>query len=273
MTPNISGPVQQAERITILDSLRGIAILGILMMNIPGFALPEPLCHGDLTLLKEGFEGINLRTWLGIELTIEGTQRALFSILFGAGIILFIRQKEKHFEGLEPADYFFRRQLWLLMFGLFNAYVLLWFWDILFQYAIAGMILFPFRKLKPKYLILAAVVCFGIQVMRDNVIYFREKELITSGLELAQRDTTVQQLNTLEKEKFEAWSGMKEKSTFESEQKEYDKSLAKVHGDYAEFYEYHSERSLRGELYWTYNGIWGILIFMFWEWPGLRMES
>ena len=73
---------------------------------------------------------------------MEGSQRALFSMLFGAGVILFITRQEKKVEGLWPADYFLRRQLWLLVFGLFNAFVLLWFWDILFQYAIIGIVMF-----------------------------------------------------------------------------------------------------------------------------------
>lgn len=169
--------VSQQERITILDSLRGIAILGILLMNIPGFGLPEPACYGDLSVLKP-LSSLNFRTWLTIEMSVAGTQRALFSMLFGAGIILFISRKEKTPEGLMPAEYFFRRQLWLLVFGLINAFVLLWFWDILFQYAIAGMILFAFRRLQPKHLIIAAIVCLAFQTIRDNVLYYRDKKII-----------------------------------------------------------------------------------------------
>ena len=147
-TANLAAPVSQQERIIILDSLRGIAILGILMMNIPGFGLPAPVSYGDPSVLQE--TGINFKTWYFIDWFLEGSQRGLFSMLFGAGMILFISRLEKRTDGLWPADYFFRRQLWLLVFGLFNAFVLLWFWDILFQYAICGMILFVFRRLSPK---------------------------------------------------------------------------------------------------------------------------
>ncbi|MBL0069322.1 MAG: hypothetical protein IPP39_12770 [Chitinophagaceae bacterium] len=135
-TTNLAAPVAQTERIIILDSLRGIAILGILLMNIPGFALPDPVFH-DPSVLNE-WGTINFKTWYFIDWFMEGSQRALFSMLFGAGIILFITRQEKKTEGLWPTDYFLRRQLWLLVFGLFNAFVLLWFWDILFQYAIIG---------------------------------------------------------------------------------------------------------------------------------------
>ena len=105
----LAAPTSQQERIIILDSLRGIAILGILLMNIPGFALPEPV-YGDPSVLNE-WGTINFQTWYFVDWFLEGSQRALFSMLFGAGIILFLARQEKRAEGLWPADYFFRRQL------------------------------------------------------------------------------------------------------------------------------------------------------------------
>ena len=109
---NKATPVAQSERIVILDSLRGIAILGILLMNIPGFGMA--INGHDPSVLNE-FGTINFKTWFVIEWSLAGTQRALFSMLFGAGIILFISGKEKRTGGMLPADYFFRRQLWLIV--------------------------------------------------------------------------------------------------------------------------------------------------------------
>ena len=55
LTPSTgAAPVSQQERITILDSLRGIAILGILLMNIPGFALPDPVIDDPSVLGESG---------------------------------------------------------------------------------------------------------------------------------------------------------------------------------------------------------------------------
>jgi len=87
-----AAPVAQSERITILDSLRGFAILGILLMNIGSFGL-----SGDTFALAE--TGINYKTWYFISWVPDGTQRALFSMLFGAGIILFMRNIEKKQKG------------------------------------------------------------------------------------------------------------------------------------------------------------------------------
>lgn len=259
----LTNPVTEKERIVILDSLRGIAILGILLMNIPGFALPEPLAYGDLSVLNETTASLNFKVWYGIEMTLAGTQRALFSTLFGAGIILFISRKEKSGEALMPIEYFVRRQLWLLVFGLFNAFVLLWFWDILFQYAICGMILFTFRRLSPKYLIIAAIVCLGLQTLRDNVNYYREKKVIATGEQLAKKDTTIVKLTDDEKASIAAMTELKDKNSADAKKKKMNESIKKVTGNYSDFYAYQSQRSYYGEIHYTYDGLWDVLIFMF----------
>lgn len=260
-THTIAAPVSQQERIIILDSLRGIAILGILMMNIPGFALPEPATYGDLSVLNE--TGINFKTWYFIDWFLEGSQRALFSMLFGAGIILFITRQEKKLEGLWPTDYFIRRQLWLLVFGLFNAFVLLWFWDILFQYAIIGIIMFAFRRLSPKALIIGAFIALVLMTVRENVDATRRRQVITTGEAIAQIDTTKTKLTDKQKEQLGAMKEMKENSTIEAKKKNMEKSLAAVRGSYSEFYKYQSERSFRGEVHYTYDTLWDVMIFMF----------
>jgi uncharacterized protein len=261
-TTHTAAPVAQQERISILDSLRGIAILGILLMNIPGFGLPAPACYGDLTVMNE-LGTINQKTWFAIDWILEGSQRALFSTLFGAGIILFINRQEKRTDGLWPADYFFRRQLWLLVFGLFNAFVLLWFWDILFHYACCGMILFAFRRLSPKALIIAAGICLLLMTLRENTDFYREKAMIHKGELVAQIDTTKTKLTDLQKADLEAMNGFKEKNSLEGRKKEMESSLRKVQGDYSTFYKYQSERSFYMETMFFYNGIWDLLLFMF----------
>ena len=145
---NLAAPVSQQERIVIIDALRGMAILGILLMNIPGFSLAIP-SGWDPSVLNEG-STINFKIWHFIEWFPEGTQRAIFSMLFGAGIILFMKRQEQKLDGVKPLEYFLRRQLWLMVFGLFDAWVLLWWGDILFDYACYGMIMVVFRNLPVK---------------------------------------------------------------------------------------------------------------------------
>src|SRR5215470_11901459 len=170
-----AAPIGQQDRIVILDSLRGIAILGILLMNIPAFGLPHSTIF-DYTLNQQS--GLNYFFWYVFGPGVfEGSQRAIFSMLFGAGTLIFVGRLEKRLSGLLPVEYFFRRQLWLLLFGLFNAYVLLWFWDILFHYAICGLFLFPFRRIKPKYLFTAAGVALILMTVRENLDLYREKSV------------------------------------------------------------------------------------------------
>lgn len=261
-TTAVAAPVSQQERIVILDSLRGIAILGILLMNIPGFGLPAPACYGDLAVMNE-MGTINERTWFVIDWILEGSQRALFSTLFGAGIILFISRQEKRTAGLWPADYFFRRQLWLLVFGLFNAFVLLWFWDILFHYACCGMILFAFRRWSPKKLVIAACVCLLLMTIRENADFYRDKSMIYKGELVARIDTLKTKLTDTQQEQLGAMTGFKEKNSLESRKKEMEASLRKVRGGYSTFYKYQSERSFYMETMFFYNGIWDLLLFMF----------
>lgn len=261
MSTTLAAPVSQSERIIILDSLRGIAILGILLMNIPGFALPEPV-YGDPSVLNE-WGTVNFKIWYFIEWFMEGSQRALFSMLFGAGIILFVTRQEKKVDGLWPADYFLRRQLWLMVFGLFNAFILLWFWDILFHYACLGMIMFTFRRLSPKALIIGAAISLLLMTARENLDAFRDRKMIAKGEVIAMMDTTVTKLTEQQKADLGAMTEFKEKTSAEGKKKKMEKSLAAVRGGYGGFYEYQSERSFRGEINYLYYGGWDILVFMF----------
>ena len=181
-------PTAQGERITILDSIRGIALLGILIMNIPFFGLPDPAGESPIPLNEIGT--INEKIWIIVNGFLDGTQRALFSLLFGAGMLLFIERLESRTTGMEPAEYFIRRQLWLIVFGLFNAYVLLWVGDILFSYGVCGIILFAFRKLSIKALILSAIFSMVLMTVYDNVTLSRTKAIISKGERIALMDSS-----------------------------------------------------------------------------------
>jgi uncharacterized protein len=255
-------PVTESERIILLDSIRGIAVLGILLMNIPGFAMAflqifDPSIRNELS-------GPNFYAYYIVELVMEGSQRALFTMLFGAGMLLFLGRMEKKVEGLMVAEYYFRRQLWLLAFGLFNAYILLWYWDVLFHYAIFGMLLFPFRRLSPQALIIAGGVCVVMLTVRENVNFYRDKAMIERGEAVAAIDTTKVKLSEIQKENLQAMQGFKEETSKESKEKKIRKNEQKVLGSYADLYQHHSERSYRLETAGVFNFLfWDLLIFMF----------
>ena len=148
------GPVVGAERVSELDTLRGVAVFGILLMNIATFGLPH--AYTDPTVYG-GAEGVDLLAWIANALFFEGTMRGLFSMLFGAGVILLTSRAEARGGGLEVADIYYRRVIWLAVFGLVHSWVLLWHGEILFWYGLAGLLLFPMRNLTPRILIIVGV--------------------------------------------------------------------------------------------------------------------
>ncbi|MEO6731853.1 MAG: DUF418 domain-containing protein [Ferruginibacter sp.] len=254
-------PITPQERIVIIDSLRGIALLGILLMNIPYFSLPFPAAD-NLTLNNE-LGTANQKVWYFVNWFLEGSQRAIFSMLFGAGIILFITRLEKKVEGMMTAEYFIRRQLWLLFFGLVNAFVLLWPGDILFQYAICGIIAFAFRRLPAKALLVGAFICLVLMTARENVDMVREQHKISKGEAVAKLDTTKVKLTDQQKEELGAMTALKEKFGSESQLKEMKKNLRQVRGSYEEVYQNLSNVSAKLEFFYTYYGLWDVLSFMF----------
>ncbi len=255
----IAAPTAQSERIIILDSLRGIAILGILMMNIPGFGLPS-VSH-DPSVLNE--TGINFSTWYFISLIPDGTQRALFSMLFGAGIILFLKSQEKKVQGLQPADYYFRRQLWLIVFSLFDVFILLWPGDILLDYACLGMIMFAFRNLSPRKLIIAAGICMVFMMARENRDLYLDKKMISKGEAIAMIDTSTTKLTLLQKESLGAMTEFKERTSHEKKAERAEKRIQKARNSYEDLYEYRTGRYTDDLVTYLFFGLWDVLQFMF----------
>jgi uncharacterized protein len=168
------GPVTGAERIKSLDVLRGVALLGILLMNITGFGLVF-MAYGDPTI-QGGSEGYNFYAWVMNNLFFEGTMRAMFSMLFGVGMVLMTSRMITKGGGIEVADIYYRRTIWLLIFGVIHGYIILWVGDILFAYGLYGLFLFPFRNTSPKKLIIAAGVLTIIGIALASYGYAKNME-------------------------------------------------------------------------------------------------
>lgn len=147
-------PLNTAERIHSLDVLRGCVLLGILLMNIAGFGLWS--AYDDPTVAG-GADGLNLLAWSSTSLFFEGTMRGMFSMLFGVGMFVLTDRLEKRGAGIDTANIYFRRILWLIFFGIVHSYILLWWGEILYVYGVMGLIVFSFRNMAPKKLVLIAV--------------------------------------------------------------------------------------------------------------------
>ncbi len=168
-------PLNASNRIHSIDIMRGIVLFGILLMNINGMALAH--AYGDPTV-SGGATGYNLYTWITTNLLFEGTMRALFSLLFGAGMFILLDRLEKRGAGIKAANIYFRRLMWLLLFGLIHAYLLLWTGEILFSYAVMGFLVYSFRNLAPKKLLIAALVLIAAGTVWDYAEYKSDTEFI-----------------------------------------------------------------------------------------------
>ncbi|BDX07431.1 DUF418 domain-containing protein [Planctobacterium marinum] len=129
------------ERLQAMDVLRGFALLGILLVNIQSFSMPgaaylNPTAFGDLS-------GLNLWVWISTHVLADQKFMSLFSLLFGAGIILFCDSAQK--KGLSAAKLHYKRNAWLLLFGLLHAY-LFWYGDILFAYSLCAFFIYLLRN-------------------------------------------------------------------------------------------------------------------------------
>lgn len=155
----VSAPISDSQRIASLDVLRGFALLGILLLNIIGFGfIASAYVAPSLTIHSTA----DLVAWLLVELTAEGAMRGLFSILFGAGVVLFLGRDNSGRGWLHV-----KRTFWLLIFGLINGYLLLWTGDILVTYALCGFILFFVRNVSGKRLFISSCVIFALLTLQN----------------------------------------------------------------------------------------------------------
>ena len=156
-----SGPVSDSDRITSLDLIRGIAVLGILLMNAVSFKF------GQVPYWNISAGGSE--TWLdwavGIfgEIFVDQKFMGLFSLLFGAGVMLFIERAAARGSRAVLLN------LWRngLLLGIGILHFLLWEGDVLMVYAIASVILIPLRKVPAKGLIALGAVLFLLPIAND----------------------------------------------------------------------------------------------------------
>jgi uncharacterized protein len=152
-------PVQPADRILLVDILRGFALLGILLVNMDLFS------HPAQTIVLPLEPGIiwydRAAVWL-VRFLAEGKFYSLFSLLFGLGLTLQMARIEG--RGARFAPLYARRLLVLLGIGLIHAF-LIWIGDILTYYALLGFLLLLFRKARPRTLLIWAAILITLPLL------------------------------------------------------------------------------------------------------------
>ena len=132
-----------AARIDAIDALRGFALVGILFINITSMGGP---IASEQPAGSPALADPDWVVWLTSHLFVYGAMRGIFSILFGASALLFLRELSRS-RGL-----FVRRCFWLLCFGALNGTVLLWPGDIRLIYALASPVVLLFLDAPPRRL-------------------------------------------------------------------------------------------------------------------------
>jgi uncharacterized protein len=157
MDTNLAQPISSRERLINIDIIRGVALLAILLMNVQTFSMifsaySNPTSFGDLT-------GINLSVFQLSHLFADQKFMTIFSTLFGVGIILMAENIKA--KGGNPTKVHYKRMFILALFGLLHAY-LLWFGDILFPYALAGMLAYLARNKSVSFLIITGGILIAL---------------------------------------------------------------------------------------------------------------
>lgn len=164
--------IQIDQRNFAMDVMRGVAVLGILLMNIPGFSTHQFfLFWGDALAGELTTNGFIFKSSM---LLFDGRMRGLFTLLFGAGIILFIENKKEASIGV--ADAYFKRMTWLMLFGIIDSYILLWRGDVLFEYALCGIFVYVLRNARVRYLLLISAICIGVYMYNDGKRYHEYRQ-------------------------------------------------------------------------------------------------
>ncbi|MFD1033235.1 DUF418 domain-containing protein [Sphingomonas hankookensis] len=154
----MTDPRPAADRIVTLDVVRGVAVMGILFVNILGFALPDTARFSPYAW---GLEGpADLWTYAATMIAFDGKMRGLFSFLFGASLLLVVDRAEA--SGADPAAVHYRRMAWLFFLGLAHA-TLLWTGDILMHYALVGSVAYGFRHSSVRRMVACGVALAAIE--------------------------------------------------------------------------------------------------------------
>jgi uncharacterized protein len=247
--PSIA-PVARQDRISAVDAIRGFSLLGILLLNIVSFgqvhwAYENPRIVGASNPL-------NIGVWSVMWILADGKMRAIFSMLFGAGVILLTSRADEGGSGAGIADIYTRRNLWLLLFGMLHCYFF-WLGDILYWYALTGLLfLYPMRKMSPKALLITGAIVALLSSPRG---YFQTHSIQEARQKNAAALITEKAGKKLTKEQEDAkkaWVEMQKEMN--PDQKAIDEENGQIRGGFLSNLKVHAKWAPRMESLFYYKG-------------------
>lgn len=232
-------PVTQSERIPTIDVVRGIALMGILLMNISSFSGPLEMYFNPLSV--QGHRSYDIFVWLIRWVLFEGKMRAAFSMLFGAGVILLTQRAERR-GSKNGADIFLRRNMWLVLFGVLHFY-LVWNGDILYYYGLTALLfLYPCRNVRYRNLFIAGGLVLALGSAND--VYYSVDGLRTRnrGLEAQALQSAGKKLTQAQQDALKKWTDV-----LDGRKKEHDEDLKAMRGSYLDIVKYHAQFGPRAQ--------------------------
>jgi len=223
--PTLDAPAPALDRLAALDVLRGFAVLGIFAMNIQMFAMPFAAYWNPTIYLD--YEGANRWTYLYTHLLFDMKLITLFSMLFGAGVVLYAAKARSRRDVPRVRALWLRRMGWLLLIGLIHAYFI-WEGDILVAYAMCGLIaIWWLRRLPAWGCVLIALVLLPLPALANfgQGWWFSTVLSAESGADIGMPQQTFE----------EARAGVRESmAVFDPSREELDRLVSVYRGSYAD---------------------------------------
>lgn len=251
------GPTQVESRIPSLDIARGIALCGILLMNITVFGLPKS--YSDPTIYG-GATGPDLWAWITTTMLFEGTQRGLFSLLFGAGMVIMTASLDRSTRP-HAQDFFFRRNLWLVFFGIVHSFLLLWTGEILYYYGATALFVYGFRNANPRTLIYLAVGGLVFNAAWNGLDTYNTLKKHSAFVVADSIKTQGDSLTAEQTKAVEAWQGVLKEAKPDSAAIE--EEIALYQGSYVGIVAGQAARNTRYQSWWFYRfffDIWSMMV-------------
>lgn len=196
------------ERIPSLDFLRGIAVLGILLINIESFAYPNPWSSWQY-----GYENrIDHQVRFWVYFLTQGKFYTMFALLFGVGFVVFLDRVQRKVEGLNVLDIYARRIFWLFIMGVIHS-CFIWDGDILYHYAICGLLLLPFRSMKSRSIVFALFLLLAIPLFKSYQNVSKRRDTFQKYSQAASQSS--EERSAAEEKTVKNWENRYAEKTFE----------------------------------------------------------
>ncbi|MET4685063.1 DUF418 domain-containing protein [Brevundimonas faecalis] len=196
-----SAPVAAGRRLDSLDLLRGFALCGILLVNIISMG---GIWEAYVPDSAPSLNNPDWIAWLIQHVFLQGSMRGLFTLLFGAGMLL-ITLRGGGKGTIESADVYFRRCMILLALGVINVTVLLFPGDILYVYGLSGFFLFAFRAARPRTLILTSVLLIALLTGVQGAGAYKRAMETREGRAVAESHLPPERLQPAQRESLDAY--------------------------------------------------------------------